>query len=194
MWLRYESAVLASETFRPPTLTTERLVLRGYEPSDAPGIFAYSSDLETTRFMAWDTARSPTDTLVFLNEVVAASYRRNELDYAIALREEPATIVGGLGLYWRPKEHGVMELGYILRKESWGRGLMVEAARALMQHAFATTDVQRIFAPILAPNVKSRRAAEKMRMRLDGVLRSARFFRGQRWDLAIYSMLRGELS
>ena len=186
--------MLEAEAFRPPTLTTERLVLRGYALSDVPGIFAYSSDLETTRFMAWDTARSTADTLVFLNQVVAACYQKRELDYALALREDPATIVGGVGLYWRPQEHQVMELGYILRKESWGQGLMVEAARALMRHAFATTDVQHIFAPILAPNAKSRRAAEKMGMKLDGVLRSSRLYRGQRWDMAIYSLLRGELA
>lgn len=186
--------MLAAEKFRPPVITTERLLLRGYEPSDEAYILAYSSDPETTRFMAWETARSIDDTRAFLNQVVVTSYQRQELDYALTSRFDRETVIGGLGLYWRPQEHQVMELGYILRKEFWGQGLMVEAARALMRHAFATTDVQHIFAPILAANAKSRRAAEKMGMKLDGVLRSQRRYRGERWDVAIYSLLRGELT
>jgi [ribosomal protein S5]-alanine N-acetyltransferase len=185
--------MLDVEPFRPPLITTSRLALRGYELSDAPAIFAYSSDVETTRFMSWETARSLADTLVFLNDVVAQSYRKGGLDYAVT-RNGESVAVGGLGLYWRPQEHQVMELGYILRRDLWGQGLMVEAARALMHHAFASSEVEHIFAPILAPNAKSRRAAEKMGMKLDGVLRSRALYNGQRWDLAIYSVLRGELT
>ncbi len=48
-------------------------------------------------------------------------------------------------------------------------------------------------APVFAPNIKSRRVAEKMGMKLDGVLRSGRSLRGQRWDEAIYSVLRDEV-
>ena len=68
-----------------------------------------------------------------------------------------------------------------------------EAGRALIAHAFATTEVERIYAPIFAPNTQSRRTAEKLGLRLDGVLRSQLSLGGQRWDEAIYSVLRGEL-
>jgi [ribosomal protein S5]-alanine N-acetyltransferase len=98
-----------------------------------------------------------------------------------------------MAAYWNPRDQQVMELGYILRRDLWGQGLIVEAGTALMARAFATTDVERIFAPIFAPNHKSRRAAEKMGMKLDGVLRSKQRIHGQRWDEAVYSMLRGEL-
>ena len=75
----------------------------------------------------------------------------------------------------------------------WGRGLIPEAGRALMRHVFATTSVQRIYAPVFAPNVKSRRAAEKIGMTLDGVLRSSVDYHDKRWDEAIYSILPSEI-
>lgn len=167
-------------------------MLRGYEEADAPHVFRYGSDPETTQFMSWDTSRSVADSLEFLNGIVASHYEKGELDYAITLPGDDRPI-GGIAAYWNPREQKVMELGYILRKDHWGQGFVVEAGRALMAHAFESTDVERIFAPVFAPNQKSRRAAEKMGMQLDGVLRSKQVMRGRRWDEAIYSMLRGEL-
>jgi ribosomal-protein-alanine N-acetyltransferase len=186
------SDMLSRVSFRPPPIVTERLVLRGYEEADAPNIFRYGSDEETTQFMFWERSRTLDDTLAFLNGLIAPHYEQGELDYGITLKGDDKTVVGGMSAYWNPRAHQVMELGYILRKDLWGQGLIVEAGRALIAHAFATTDVERIFAPIFAPNVKSRRAAEKMGMKLDGVLRSKQAVRGRRWDEAVYSRLRGE--
>ena len=170
---------------RPPALRAERLLLRGYEPSDAPGIFAYCSDPETTQYMFFDAHRSIGDAHDFLNNWVADAYRKGELKYAVCLADEPERIIGGIDLRVDPNQHRTMELGYILAREHWGRGYMPEAARKLIEHAFATTDVQRIEAPIFAQNTRSRRAAEKMGLSLDGVLRSSRAARGQCWDVAI---------
>jgi [ribosomal protein S5]-alanine N-acetyltransferase len=185
--------MLSSVSFRPPSIVTERLVLRGYEETDAPSLFVYGSDPETTQYMFWERSKTIDDTLQFLNGLIGPHYEQGELDYCITLKGDERAAVGGMSAYWNPRSHQVMELGYILRRDLWGQGLIVEAGRALMAHAFQTTDVERIFAPILAPNTKSRRAAEKMGMKLDGVLRSKQRLRGRRWDEAVYSMLRGEL-
>ncbi|HEX3773595.1 MAG TPA: GNAT family N-acetyltransferase [Polyangiaceae bacterium] len=180
-------------SWRPPRLETERLVLRGYESSDANAIYAYASDPDVTRYMSFDCSRQIDDIHVFLNQRVATQYQAEELSYAITLREAPEIQIGGIGLSWRPRIHRVMELGYILAKPHWGNGYVPEAARALMRHAFRHTDVARIFAPIFADNAKSRRVAEKMGLKFEGIQRSALEYRGRRWDEAFYAMLRGEL-
>jgi [ribosomal protein S5]-alanine N-acetyltransferase len=179
--------------YRPPRVETEHLVLRGYEPNDAKAIFEYASDPETTRYMAWNRSRTLEDVHHFLDVIVAHNYEHSELDYAITLREDEQCCIGGIGLYWRPREHQVMELGYILRRDHWGKGIIPEAGRALLQFVVANSDVERIYAPIFACNAKSRRAAEKLGMQLDGVLRSALSLHGQRWDEAIYSILRSDV-
>jgi ribosomal-protein-alanine N-acetyltransferase len=86
-----------------------------------------------------------------------------------------------------------MELGCVLAKAHWGNGYVPEAARALIRQAFQTTTVERIYAAIFAENEQGRRAAEKIGLRFEGVLRSAVEFRGQRRDEAIYAILRGEI-
>jgi ribosomal-protein-alanine N-acetyltransferase len=181
-------------TWRPPTIETERLILRGYEPSDAPAIYVYASDPEVTPFMAWNRSRNIEDVHTFLNEGVARLYAAEELSYALTLREAPNFVIGGVGVIWRPRAHRVLELGYILTKLHWGNGYVPEASLALMRFAFQNTDVARIFAPIFAANSKSRRCAEKIGLKFEGVQRSAHEYRGQRWDEAFYAILRGELA
>jgi ribosomal-protein-alanine N-acetyltransferase len=183
---------LADVAWRPPRLETERILLRGYEPSDAAAIFSYASDPEVTPFMAWERHQSPDEARAFLDGWVAEKYAARELDYCLCLRSDPATAIGGMGLYWRSREHGTMELGYVLRAAAWGQGLVPEAGRRLIRHAFETTGVERIYAPIFAENAKSRRAAEKMGLSFEGVLRSSARHRGRWWDQAIYAIVRRE--
>lgn len=114
---------LSDITFRPPRIETDRVILRGYEQSDAEEIFAYASDLETARYMAWDRATTLEDVHRFLDSVVAPNYERGELDYAVTLRGMEHRCIGGIGLCWRPKEHQVMELGYILNREHYSDGI-----------------------------------------------------------------------
>jgi ribosomal-protein-alanine N-acetyltransferase len=181
---------LADVAWRPPSLETDRLLLRGYEPSDLDAIFAYASDPEVTPFMAWDRHTTIAQTRAFLDGWVADKYRARELDYCLCLLDDPGTAIGGVGLYWQNRAHGVMELGYVLGASAWGQGLVPEAARRVIRHAFETTAVERIYAPIFAENAKSRRAAEKIGLTFEGVHRAAVAYRGRRWDQAIYAVVR----
>jgi len=184
--------MLAEVTFRPPRIETPRLLLRGWEPSDAEEVFAYASDPEVARYMSWPRHETIADAYSFLNMSVASNYQSGELDYAITEQGAPERIIGGIGAFWKPKDHQVMELGYVLARAHWGKGYVPEAARALIARAFSTTPVERIFASIFSENQRSRRAAEKMGMRFEGELRSSLNLRGRRWDQAVYGILRSE--
>ena len=184
---------LAEVSWRPPPLKTERLLLRGYEPSDLRDIFAYASDPEVTRFMSWNRHESVADSQRFLDQWVARHYANRELDFAICERTAPHRVIGGIGLFWRSRNHGVMELGYVLSKAHWGQGYVPEAGRLLLRHGFETKPVWRIYAPIFRENDKSHRAAQKMGLTFEGVHRSALLLRGRRWDEAVYAILREEI-
>jgi len=185
---------LNDEAWRPPQVETPRLVLRGWELSDVQQVYDYASDPEVAAFMAWERHTSSEHSLSFLNGFVAQAYSNRELSYALCLRSAPERALGGIGVHWRSRGHKVLELGYVLSRSHWGQGYMPEAGRELIAFAFRTTPVERIYAPIFGANAKSRRAAEKMGMTFEGVLRSALELRGQRWDEAIYSVLRSEVA
>ena len=168
------------------------MLLRGWEPTDVEAVFAYASDPEVARYMAWDRHDSLAQSHGFLNEITATNYRHHDLSYALCLKSAPESPLGGIGLFARSRQHGTYELGYVLRRSAWGQGLVPEAARVLIDYGFSHLPAERIYAPIFAENEKSRRAAVKMGLTLDGVLRSSLCFHGRRWDEAIYSALRTE--
>lgn len=183
---------LGEVEFRPPVITTERLFLRGWEPEDVDSVFRYSSDPEVTRYMDWERHRSLDDSWVFLDHVVARQYLAEEYTYAICLRERPWVPLGCVSVAWERREHDVMELGYVLARNEWGKGYVVEAAAALLSLVFHDQQPQHVFAPVFAENVRSRRVCEKLGMHLDGVRRKVRKRQGKRHDLAFYSLLKEE--
>jgi len=184
---------LTEETWRPPIIETRRLILRPFEISDTENVFSYASDPEVTRFMSFERHTSYVQAEEFLNGWVAANYSRKVRDYAICLKTENKQFIGACGLY--PKDHGqdVYELGYVLKKSAWGKSYVPEACGALMEAGFLELKARRIYAPIFEENEKSRRAALKMGMTFEGILRSAFRAQGRRWNVAIYSLLPDEI-
>ncbi|MFD0593874.1 GNAT family N-acetyltransferase [Catellatospora coxensis] len=75
-------------------------------------------------------------------------------------------VVGGIGFFGPPDEHGVVEFGYGVVPAVEGRGYATEALRGLLRYAFATGRVRRAIADTAHENVGSQRVMEKAGMRL----------------------------
>ena len=63
-----------------------------------------------------------------------------------------------------PDDAAAAEIGWRLPRVSWGRGLAVEGARALLTHAFETVGAERVWAETMAVNARSRAVMERLRM------------------------------
>ncbi len=86
--------------------------------------------------------------------------------YAVVLKET-GLVVGSIGLHRndlasKPDE---MELGYWLGVPFWGRGLMPEAAREMLRHAFEDLRLARLWCGYYDGNDRSRRVQEKLGFR-----------------------------
>ena len=80
---------------------------------------------------------------------------------------EGATFVGWWTLQRDPRDATTAELGYRLRREAWGRGLATEGSRALLDHAFRTLTLPRVWAGTMAVNTGSRGVMEKLGLHLE---------------------------
>lgn len=172
-------------------LETDRLILRRMTPNDAEAVFAYASDPEVTRYVLWETHLSIEDSRAFL-ELVAGKYESGgEPDWGIVYKGDHR-FVGTCGIVsWEP-DHARAELGYALSRHYWGRGLMVEAVRAMIAFGFDRMDLNRIEARCITENVASARVMEKAGMTHEGTLRQREFIKGAYRDIEVYSILRGE--
>ena len=185
-----------SPDWRPPTLETDRLILRAFEEADAVALFPHAANPNVTRFTLWEHHRSINDTLTFVRDYARCRYLEGTPEpYAVIRKDDPVREpIGAVGCFWASLSNQIMELGYWLSESFWGRGLAAEACRAVVAHAFAACDAERVQARVIAGNAASCRVLEKIGFRYEGTLRSSLLRRGVFEDVLYFAVLRSEMS
>lgn len=177
--------------WRPPTLKTDRLVLRAFEKADSASLFRAAGNPNITRYTYWDYHKTIDDSRFFINDYVRGKYLQAEPDpFALCLRDQPDEVIGAIGAHWAARTSLCMEMGYWIAEPFWGRGLIAEAAKAMLPWLFANYTLERVQSHCMAENASSARVLEKIGMSYEGTFRSALFHRGRFWDLKWYAVLR----
>ena len=152
----------------PETIETARLLLRRPRISDAADIFVeYARDVEVTRYMDWKPHANIQDTLEFLPRCDAGWATGREFTWGLTFAGEDR-VVGMIAI--RPDKYKA-DIGYVLARRYWGRGLMAEAGKAIVAAALADPQLRRISATCDADNYASARVMEKIGMQREGLLR-----------------------
>lgn len=158
-------------------LETERLILRQFTNEDARNLFELDSDPEVVQFTP--QAEQPPDYAVIETRILPRflTYYEKYEGYGVwAVIEKSSQDFIGWFLF-RPAfeasyfnsalAHSTdIEIGYRLRKASWGKGYTTEGARALIVKGFSELGVQRVVAAALSANVASIRVLEKSGLKL----------------------------
>ncbi len=173
------------------TLETERLLLRPFCMSDAPTVQRLAGDYA----IAKTTGTIPHPYEDGMAEEWIATHAPNvrtgqSWAWAVMRRADEA-LLGAMGL-GRDAKNNSAELGYWIGKPYWGNGYGTEAARAVVAHGFAALDLHRIHARHMASNPASGRIMQKIGMVQEGRLREAEVRFGERHDMVLYAVLRGE--
>ena len=172
-----------------PTLETERLILRKMVLNDAEAVFAYASNSEVSRYTLWEAHRSIEDSRAFLEFATQKYENGGEPDWGIVYRGN-GCLVGACGLVNWEAEHARAEVGFVLSREYWGRGLMSEAVRAILRFGFERMNLNRIEARCIAENAASARVMEKAGMVYEGTLRQREYIKGAYRDIKLYAILK----
>jgi RimJ/RimL family protein N-acetyltransferase len=147
------------------TMETARLQLQPFAPADLDAMCRLWNEAGVRRFL-WDDEVVPRETAVAVFESSAASFATRGFGFWSLIEKESGEMIGFCGL--RPlDETGQIELLYGLTESRWGRGLAVEASRAVLAHGFSC-GLERVRAITDAPNEASVRVMEKLGMNLIG--------------------------
>lgn len=154
---------------RPPeTFETERLRLRRPRAADAETIFRrWTQDPEVTRYLVWRPHGSVAEAEAHIARCDDGWRAGTPFVWLLEARTS-GELVGSLAA--RRGDHGI-NLGYLLARDAWGRGLMAEALRPVVEWWLERPDVHRVWATCDVENRGSARVLEKAGFRLEGVLR-----------------------
>ncbi|BAZ19407.1 GCN5-related N-acetyltransferase (plasmid) [Kalymmatonema gypsitolerans NIES-4073] len=174
-----------------PTLETKRLTLRKLCMEDAADMYEYACDPEIASFGLWLPFHSIEDSKKDLAEVIEGYNKGEIFVWAMELKTE-RKMIGRIGLGDYSFRNARAEVGYASNRKYWGKGLMTEAVKQIIDFSFAKLGMNRISAVCLPDNVASIRILEKVGMQLEGVKREYTFIRGKFDDLNLYSILKKE--
>ena len=141
-------------------LKTERLLLRRWEDSDAENLYEYAKDPDVGPIAGWPPHQSVDES----RDVIRTVFQGKEA-YAICLKTDEQAI-GAIEL--KLNGHTDMtdrddecELGYWLGKPFWGQGIMPEAVKEILRHAFEEIGMTKVWVGYYEGNSKSKRVQEK---------------------------------
>lgn len=90
---------------------------------------------------------------------------------------------------WKNKN---TQIGYWLTKEHWGKGLMSQAVKIMLNFAFKKLKLHRVYGAVFADNIPSQKVLEKCGFIKEGITRHATY-RFNRWhDKIRYGILSHE--
>jgi RimJ/RimL family protein N-acetyltransferase len=108
--------------------------------------------------------------------------------FAIAVGQEA---VGGIGIHPQTDIHRKnAELGYWLAEPFWGKGIISAAIGRIVDFAFESYDVNRVFARPFGTNVASRRVLQKNGFVLEGHFKGTIYKNGVYIDELVYAVRR----
>ena len=171
-------------------IETHRLILRPFTMEDAEDMFAnWASDPEVTRFLTWPAHSSVEITRMVLADWIPRYEDGGFFQWAVEWKESGA-VIGSIAVVKLEEAIESAEIGYCLGRAFWGRGIMPEALRAVMDYLFDTAGLNRITAGHDVDNPKSGRVMEKAGMKKEGVLRASGTNNQGIRDVAVWAALR----
>ena len=141
-------------------IETERLILRPFCESDAENVYFYAKDPDVVPIAGWPPHQSVEESRDVIRNVLSGKEA-----YAVCLKADGKAI-GAIelklnGFTDMTQRDDECELGYWLGKPFWGQGIIPEAVREILRHAFEDIGMNKVWCGYYDGNVKSKRVQEK---------------------------------
>ncbi len=160
------------------------ITFRGYSEGDVPLLVEYLNNPNVTRFLTSSIPQPYTeaDAIWWVQQgskegIVKAVEYQNMFIGTVGVRP---------GMFERSKS---AEIGYWFGSAHWSKGLATIAVTAMSDSIFQTTDIVRLYAPVLSPNEASKRVLEKCGFHLESIQKKAAFKLDVFYDVYFYVKL-----
>ena len=144
-------------------LETDRLILRTWELKDLDDFFEYASVEGVGEKAGWEHHKSKDKSLEILKMFI-----EEKKVFAIVLKENQK-VIGSIGIEELSEELDKdldnlvgRELGYVLNKDYWNKGIMKEAVSKVVDYCFNTLKLNFLMASYFNHNIASKKVLENL--------------------------------
>jgi len=176
---------------RRAPVETERLTLVPLELSDSAELWdaVEGSRWHLERWLPWVPFNNAPEASTRYAEACVSDWDAGRAVRFAIKDKQSRELLGVVGLDSCVHLHRSCELGYWLRREATGRGIMTEAARASVEFAFARMAVHRVRCAAATDNSASLRVIGRLGFRFEGIARQAELVCARWLDHAIFARL-----
>jgi ribosomal-protein-serine acetyltransferase len=181
----------ARAPLRRTPVATARTLLVPIDATDGSELWEAvdSSRWHLERWLPWVPFNTSPEASLRYAEACAVDWDQGRAARFAMRDRQSGELIGVVGLDSCVHLHRSCELGYWLRREWTGRGLMTEAADACVRFAFDRMGMHRIRCAAATDNVPSLRVIGRLGFRFEGIARQAEWV-GSRWlDHALFARL-----
>lgn len=160
------------------------------EPRHAEAYFALiDANRERLReWLAWvDDVKSPEDIRSFIERTQKHCAESGDVIVGIGY---DGRVAGMISLDHVDLHNGTASIGYWLGAEFEGKGLVTQACRILLRHAFEELRLNRVVLCMQPDNERSKAVATRLGFSYEGTLRQDALHYGHRVDHEVHSLLR----
>ena len=173
-------------------IETEHLILRPYTAADAQAMYQnWASSEEVTRYLTWPPHSSAEASRMLLKAWEESYQNPAVYHWGITLKGSD-TVIGDISVVHMNEKTAAAELGWCLGQSFWGKGIMPEAALAVLNYLFDRVGFHRVEARHDKNNPKSGRVMQKIGLQYEGTMRAADVNNQGICDMVQYAILREE--
>lgn len=142
-------------------IETDRLILRAWHESDLEDFYEYAKVDGVGQMAGWLPHKDVEE-----SRMILGFFMEGKKTFALELKEN-GKVIGSIGLETREADLGIpqnlmgREIGYVLNRDYWGRGLMPEAVKATIAYCFGELHFDWLTCGHFVWNDQSRRVVEK---------------------------------
>ncbi|MFJ8064550.1 GNAT family N-acetyltransferase [Psychrobacillus sp. NPDC096426] len=174
-----------------PLLQTDRLKLVDITAEHINHVFSIFSNEKVTKYYGMSQFTETQQAANLVNSFQKNFQEKRSIRWGIILKETDE-FVGTIGLNNLQIASRKTEIGYDLNPDYWRRGIISEAAKAVIQYSFDELDLYRIGAVTFPENESSYKLLLKLGFQKEGLLRGYIYQNDKSNDAFIYSLLRPE--